>query len=300
MHNSSRVTRTFWLGMITMILTACSLNASQELIGSPTNAPTLVLDTPTSAPNTPAVASPTTMDIANGGPECNIGLGLRAETIDVVLRYKDQIGMVMTASSALAEQYFDQLEGTIRLIGAPSLAEMQQKAQRAASNQVPYEALAYGLETGKSTPDEEWQDLVGSTEKARLLVEEFDKQLVMGPGFKLLSDNEDQYSPMGALADVWMLQTQQLQKGPPDSEYRREVERIVALVRAENPDIAVWAQITLPPDRAPDADEWLAYRMEIADLVDGTYIGVYTWDAVDQEALTAVISRIIETACGNP
>lgn len=299
MHNPSKVKRIIWMGMIAMSLTACNLNHGQGIISSPTLAPTLVLDPTPTVPTIAATSSPTTVDNAAGGSECNLGIGLRAETIEVVLRHKDQISMVMAANSSLAEEYFDQFEGVLRVIGAPSLAEMKQKAERAAANQTPYEALAYGLETGQSTPDEEWQDLIGSTEKARTLSDEFDKLLVMGPGFKLLSENEDSYGPMGALADIWILQTQQLQKGPPDSEYRREVERIISLIRAENPDIEIWAQITLPPDRPPDAEEWLAYHAEIADLVDGTYIGVYTWDTVPQEQLNAVIEKIIETVCEN-
>lgn len=287
----------FWVVILSVILTACNREANQDSIESSTIAPTPALETPTGTSNSPANASSTSEAISNGATECNLGLGLRAETIDVIVRYKDQIGFVMTASSALAEEYFSQLEGSIRLIGAPSLAELRQKGQRAGTNHVPYEGLAYGLETGKSTPDEEWQDLVGSTEKAKALADEFDKILVMGPGFKLLSDNERSYGPMGALADIWMLQTQQLQKEPPDSEYRREVERIIKLIRSQNPDIEIWAQITLPPDRVPDAAEWLAYRAEIADLVDGTYIGVYTWDNVDQDQLVSTIEKILQTAC---
>lgn len=297
MQNPSKVKRILWLGILSVILTACNRDANQDSIDSSTFAPTAALETPLGFPNTPAIASPTNEDISNGAPECNLGIGLRAETIDVILRYKDQLSLVMTASSSLSEEYFSQLEGSIRLIGAPSLAELRQKGERAGTSHTPYEGLAYGLETGNSTPDEEWQDLVGSTEKAKGLADEFDKLLVMGPGFKLLSENEESYSPMGALADIWMLQTQQLQKGPPDNEYRREVERIINLIRSQNPDIEIWVQITLPPDRVPDAKEWLAYRAEIADLVDGTYIGVYTWDKVDQDQLIGTIEKIFQTAC---
>jgi len=288
---------TKWMLICFMLLAACNIEAGQEsgVISSPV---------PTVAPVTPATTvSPTvtilpTSDInPPSSQNCKIGIGLRAETVDVSLEYKDHIGFIMSANSSLAEQYFDQFEGSLRVIGGPSLEMLKEKGERARTVGIPYEGLSYGLETSNSTPDEEWQDLVGSTAKARAVADEYNKYLVMGPGFKLLSANEDKYGSMGALADVWMFQTQQLQKEPPGDKYRQEVDRIINLIRSENPDIVIWAQITLPPDREPDAAEWLAYRDLILDLVDGTYIGVYTWDTVNQDLLISTIKKIFETAC---
>jgi len=233
----------------------------------------------------------------NDLPGCSLGTALRTETIDVVLKNKNHIGLIMSATSFLAQQYFPKFEGSIRIIGAPSLDEFKEKGTRAVVDNVPFEGLGYGLETSNSTPDEEWRDLLGSTHKANVIADDLNKMLVMAPGFKLMSDNEDMYARMALEADIWIFQTQQLQKGPPGLEYRGEVERIINLIRSENPEIRIWAQITLPPDREPDASEWLDYRQSIVDLVDGTYIGVYTWDTVDPEILVQTINTIFETAC---
>jgi hypothetical protein len=230
---------------------------------------------------------------------CSIGLGLREETIEVLLANKKQFSLMMAASVALAEKYFPQFEGWFRILGAPSLSSMNDKASRAYQSDIPYEGLGYGLETSITTPEAEWRNLLVSTQQAGDLADEYAKQLVMGPGFRLLSRNEDLYGPMAALADVWLLQTQQLQKDSPGPEYRMEVERIVSLIRSENPNILIWAQITLPPDREPDAEEWLDYRGLILDLVDGTYIGVYTWDRVDKNILIKTIESIFESACSD-
>jgi hypothetical protein len=226
-----------------------------------------------------------------------LGTGLRRETAPILMAYKDHPGLVMSASAGLSEIYFPELEGWVRLLGAPSLDTLQQKAERAMETGLPYEALSYGLETSRSTPDEEWRDLVGSTQRARDISDNYGKLLAMGPGFRLMSRNEDKYPAMAALSDVWVLQTQQLQKNPPGPAYRQEVEGIVDLIRSGNPDVSIWAQITLPPDREPDAEEWLAYRELIVDLVDGTYLGVYTWDSVDPDQLVATIDTIFAAAC---
>lgn len=261
----------------------------------PEPSPTVAPVTATTAPSPEAqVTVPAATAQVTG---CRLGTGMRNQTISLLLAYADRRGLVMAASPQLAEEFFPQLEGWIRVLGAPSLAELEEKAARAAQRGTPYEALAYGLETGESTPAEEWGDLVASTEKARALADRYGKLLLMGPGFRLMADHEEAYAPMAALSDIWMLQTQQLQKEPPGPGYRSNVERVVGLIRAGNPDIVVWAQITLPPDREPDAGEWLAYRESIADLVDGTYLGVYTWGTEDANVLAATMETVFEQ-CG--
>jgi hypothetical protein len=102
---------------------------------------------------------------------------------------------------------------------------------------------------------------------------------------------------MAGYADIWMIQTQQLQKKPPGLEYRQEVQKIVKILKSGNPNIVVWAQITLPPDREPDAEEWLAYHQTISDLVDGVYIGIYTWDLYPTERIQAEINYIFDHIC---
>lgn len=252
--------------------------------------------TPTRVTETPGITPSATEFHSN---QCLLGTGLRQQTVPVILSFKEHNGFIMTASNSLAEKYFPQLEGWIRVLGAPSLEQLEQKAERAERSGVPYEALAYGLETSQSTPDTEWQNLVESTEKARLIADKYEKLLVMGPGFRLMSQNEDMYQDMAALADLWMLQTQRLQVNPPGEMYREEVERVIELITAGNPEIQVWAQITLPPDRDPSSQEWIEYQESISDIVSGTYIGVYTWDTHDNDQLVATVSEIFEDTCSN-
>ena len=147
---------------------------------------------PTPVPTTPVVpATPHAALTPIPESSCRLGTGLRDETGSVLTKYKANPGLVMAATVQNAETYFPQLEGWIRVIGAPSLDALRQKAARAQDLGLEYEALAYGLETGKSTPDEEWQDLIGSTAKARAIADQYGKLLVMGPGFKLMSEIED-------------------------------------------------------------------------------------------------------------
>jgi len=230
---------------------------------------------------------------------CKLGLGLREETKDFLLENVGYVGLIMTANSNLGEMYFPLFDESIRVLGAPSLQVLETKAMRARDANMPYEALGYGLETSASTPAEEWQNIIDSTEAAESLGKQYQKQLLLAPGFRLMSQNETLYAEMASLADIWILQTQQLQKKPPGPEYRQEVERIVSLIRSGNPEIVIWAQITLPPDRKPNAEEWLAYRALIDDLVDGTYVGAYTWDIFENSELLDEIAAIFTSVC-NP
>jgi hypothetical protein len=244
------------------------------------------------------MATPTPAGEPTAAEGCLLGMGLRQETVPLVSAVQP-LGFVMCATLGLAEAEFPQLEA-IRVLGAPSLDELARKAERARRLQIPYEALAYGLETSQSTPDNEWQDLVGSTRAARAIADRHGKLLVMGPGYRLMSRNWDAYPAMASLADIWVFQTQQLQKEPPGPAYRSQVEQVVDHIRSGNPDIVIWAQITLPPDREPSAQEWLRYHHLIADLVDGrTYLGVYTWDKVDTQQLLDTMQTISSTVCGD-
>lgn len=228
---------------------------------------------------------------------CGLGLGLRRETFDILLEYKDYPGFVMSSNMQLANSYFPELAGWTRVLGAPSLEGLKEKAVRAKDIGLSFEALSYGLETSVTTPEVEWQHLEESTEKASLLADQFGKLLIMGPGLRLMNDNENSYGPMASRTEIWMIQTQRLQINPPGEIYREEVERIVGLLRAGNSEIMIWAQINFLPDRPPDVEEWIAYRDSIVDLVDGTFIGVYTWDSEDAEVLRDSIRLIFQAVC---
>jgi hypothetical protein len=261
----------------------------------PPASPTPPSPTTSHPPVSPTPRTPTTVrpPAASG-----LGTGLRQETAPILVKYAEHAALVMSANPDLSELYFPQLEGWVRVLGAPSLDVLQRRAERAAESGLPYEALGYGLETGKSTPEEEWRDVVGSTQKARAMADQYGKLLVMGPGFRLMSQNWDSYPAMAALADVWILQTQRLQANPPGPAYRQKVEEVVEQIRSGNPNILIWAQITLPPDREPSVEYWVPYHQSIADLVAGTYVGAYTWQQTEPDKLVGVIDDIFAAVCG--
>jgi hypothetical protein len=264
---------------------------------TPTPTPCATVPTPTEPPTPTSTAPPGITPLAplTG---CRLGSGLRREMAPVVVQYKDNPALITAASDEMAKTYFPQLEGWIRVLGAPSLENLEQRAEWAQQIGLPYEALGYGLETSQTTPGAEWQDMVGSTEQARAIADRYGKLLVMGPGFRLMSKNEDKYAAMAALSDIWILQTQVMQATSQAGAYAQDVTRVVDLIRAGNPDIQIWAQITLLPDRSPDAAEWLAFREAIKDLVDGTYLGIYTWQREDPELLVSTMEAIFAAACG--
>ena len=274
----------FWL-IIPCIVVACNYGSNPTQIPKPTSFPssTPILENP---PISGAIQNTSVPS------DCAIGTGLREEVIPILLEYKDYPAFMQASTIRLASTYFPQFEGWIRTIGAPSLEELESKALLAAQEKIPYEALGYGLETGKSTPESEWQNMIHSTQQAREMADRYGKLLVMGPGYKLMSDNEEKYAQMSALSDIWIFQTQRFQVNPPGQQYRQDVIRVIDLIKEGNPDIKIWAQITLPPDREPDAVEWLAYRNSISDLVDGVYLGVYLWERVDTTTLIQTINTI--------
>lgn len=114
-----------------------------------------------------------------------------------------------------------------------------------------------------------------------------------------MSENVTAYPAMAAQADIWVLQTQVLQAGYAAETYRQEVDGYVQLIRSGNPEIKIWAQITIPPEQELEASYWLMYHHAIADLVDGTYLGLYTWDTLQAEDLLALMESIYVQVCGH-
>lgn len=198
----------------------------------------------------------------------------------------------MVGSAGPAMDYFPQLEGALRVLVAPSFDQLQRLAARAEELGVAYDALGYGLERGRHTTQEEQADPLGATERAAEFAERMGKPLVLGPGFQLMQDHWSDYQGMAAFVDVWILQTQRLQVNPPGPEYRQEVEKVVRELRAGNPDIQIWAQISVTPGRsAIDVGEWLAYRESIIDLVDGVYV-MDVSDPNRPETLKAIFAAV--------
>jgi hypothetical protein len=284
----------FSRSIIFLLLSTWVLVACGEVHGTAS----IVQDYPDNTPTVEKTLEPPPIITPDSPPInefCIIGTGMRDKTVPILLKYKDSPALVMSPSVELAANYFPQLEGWIRVIGAPSLQELQHKAAQAQQEGIPYEALGYGLESGKSTPEEEWSDLVGSTQQARIIADQYDKLLVMAPGFKLMSKNEDKYPPMADLADIWLLQTQRLQASPPGEVYRQDVQEIIDLIKSGNPDIEIWAQIVFPPNQEPEPDTWLAYRTSIADIVNGTYLGVYSWEYFEADILVSAMDTVYDT-----
>lgn len=276
--------------LISILLLAWFLWACRLVTGgTPTSPPPTPTDTPPPQPTPTQTAQPLAM--------CHLGAGLRLETIPILQKYKPRPAYVMTGGIRIAAEQFPKFQGWFRVIGAPSLEELQRKAEQAEKQGIPYEALAYGLETGATTPEEEWKDLIGSTQKARAIADRFEKLLVMAPGPRLIQDNPDKYAPMAALADLWVFQAQIFQKDPPGQEFREKVAQVLEQIEAGNPNISIWAQIVLPPDHPPDPAEWLAYHQSIEDLVEGSYIGAYTWAIHDPALITGAIDSIFAAVC---
>jgi hypothetical protein len=236
----------------------------------------LVPGTATSQTSRPASPVPSMMPsrtAASYSLACPLGAGLREDTIEIQLAYQTPARLYVTGSLGFAREYFGQLETGMRVLIGPSLARLRELAEQAAECGLPYDALAYSLEASRNTPIEEQADVLGATQQAASLAHEHGKLLVMGPGWGLMEQNWAQYPTMASHADLWIIQTQRLQSNPADAAYREEVARVIDQLRAGNPDLHIWAQVSVTPGgRLLSAEEVLAYRRAIVDLVDGVYI----------------------------
>jgi len=228
---------------------------------------------------------------------CKLGVNLNIHNSEMLRKYVDMRGVISTWSFELAQRNFSGYDGWFRVLIAPSLADLEDMAKKAKENNIPYEALGYDLEEGANVPSSEYNDPLGSGEAARALADKYRKQLVMLPALSLMTKNSDLYSPMAALSDAWMIQTQDLQVLPPE-EYRHQVEQIIQLIRSGHADLPVYAQIVLTPQRL-EAQYWLDYRQAIANRVQGVALAFFAWDKVDHQQALMVMEQVMTTVCSN-
>jgi hypothetical protein len=127
----------------------------------------------------------------------------------------------------------------------------------------------------------EVDDLPGSLRQARALLGGYPAELVMGPGLMQMANQEHLYPELARLTDIWMIQSQRLQADPATgrkatpAEYRKQVQRIVDMLRAGNPKIRVFIQIiplTQVVTTPYTAEEVADLLFAVEDLVESVKI----------------------------
>ena len=92
------------------------------------------------------------------------------------------------------------------------------------------------------------------------------------------------YAKAARYADVWLIQSQRFQidretarHATPDA-YRRNIQRVVALIRKGNPKTRIWVQIIVCPGARPgndfSAEEIVRLARSVKDIVDA--VRIYT------------------------
>jgi hypothetical protein len=111
-------------------------------------------------------------------------------------------------------------------------------------------------------------DLVSQERQVGQLVKAAGLTYVFGPTETAL---EEYFADLAPWADVIVLQSQRFQTSP---DYAATVATLVGKIRAANPAVKVWAQVSVNPpgNRALTAAETLANIGQIAAVVDGVHI----------------------------
>ncbi len=156
--------------------------------------------------------------------------------------------------------------------------------------------IAYNPERQPGTPSAEMDDLVASVRRARQMVQAYGAPLLVGPGLRDLEQREHLYPELAKYCDIWLIQSQRLQldlttRRPVDeTEYRKNVQRIVDRVRKANPEIQVFVQLVTTAQRGARSltvEEMVGYIRAVEDLVDA--VRIYGGRA---ELITEVVARL--------
>ena len=276
-------------GILILVAVSCTLSGQQ-----PTSVPTLVTQTPvlpvatmTETPVTPtatvtqtAVPSPTgdsSAPLIRLDAPLSLGLleGVDYAFLEEHLRSDDYVVVHIRNLKSI-----DRVPGKRRLLilTPEDVKNMQQTLALAESNQI--DMISYNLE-GQLTVEE----LVAGESSVYEQVSAAGFPFMFGP---TLNHLVRYYADLALNADALIIQSQRMQT---QDDYGENVKELIANIKAVNPDIEVWVQISIvpPPDREVPVETVLQEIASIADSVDGLFL-FYTierWDEV-KEIVTAL------------
>jgi hypothetical protein len=208
----------------------------------------------------------------------NIGFGLRDDTVAdydaygcALIDYHPE--MLYTWLPDMGLRYFRRWPWWYSMVAVNRLEALKAQARGAVS----FDAVAYNFETRRSS-DQESDNPIDAARVAAHVAHFYHREFLMIPGMRMMLAHPEYYGPMAAVADRWVIQTQGFQRwNVPGAEYAAVVREHMALVRAGNPDIPIWLQISVTPHhRLIDAATWMAYANSVPEA-DGYAI----WDGND-------------------
>jgi hypothetical protein len=174
----------------------------------------------------------------------------------------------------------DRVSGTKRLLilTPEDVKNMQRTLALAESQDI--DMISYNLE-GQLTVE----DLVAGSSSVYEQVKDAGIPFMFGPTLNHLARY---YADLAPHADAIIIQSQRMQTS---DDYGENVKELIANLKAANPDLEVWVQISIvpPPDREVPVETVLKEIESIADSVDGLFL-FYTMDRWDEvkEIITAV------------
>jgi hypothetical protein len=239
-----------------------------------------------------------------------IGFGLGRETGDLALPMKGENDFVdtMARGGGLSEMKRLTAQGVKVSSVFLSLQQMRETISTLKESGIQCAYLAYNPEQNQRIPRAELEDFVGSVKKAKALAVAYGAPLVVGPGMRFMMSREGDYAQAAPNADVWLIQSQCFQidrdtsKRATPEEYRRNVQRIVNLIRQGNPKTKIWAQIIICPGaRAGNdfsAEEIVRLARAIEDIVDA--VRIYTAGAAKGTETLKEVIRLLRPAAPTP
>jgi len=199
---------------------------------------------------------------------CRLGAWASAESVATVRRG----GYVHVATITDARRYFPALEGrgVLRTFRCPSLQCMEDLANQARAQGIPFDAFGYDLEGWDQTPLWEREHQVEATRMARALADRYGVKLVMGPARAFTWRNWPQMAPY---AHMWIIQAQAGQRQyPAGAQFANWLAEYVGYL-STNPNMPIWAQLSTNPDQPLTLPQYMAYVDSVKpSLIDGVYV----------------------------
>jgi len=202
-----------------------------------------------------------------------------AERAMAIARPGDIFGVGTKEGLDIAREKLSQIPKEYRMLITPAIAGLEDVLD-ALDVEIAY--IGYDLEVWEATPIEEQLDPVGAVARAREIADARGLKLVLGATANF---NRNYGAQMAPYVDYYMPQAKSYQAYLSDEEYEQTLRQLFTTLRAANPDMQLFLDISPSPKDIPQTpEEMLQHVRSLQDMIDGVWIthGFSEQDVVDE------------------
>lgn len=239
------------------------------------------------------VVTPVEQSVSNNSRrKIRFGMTFNESSADFILNNAQPGDIYAITISAKVDQIKEKalkLPKENRMLIVASMEGAEQKIEELKRSGIETSYLGYDLEGWSKTSEDEKQDLVEAVKKASQVAHSKGLKLVIGPSRYF---NEKYGKELAKYTDIYMPQAKAYEARYGVSEYAKVVGTLLTDIKASNPEVELWLDISPEPKQTSKTPEEMhEYYKSVEKHIDGVWV---TQNQADIESISKFESLLSE------